>query len=77
MTESVAPATRYVPVTPSDTTVVDCRGIYVGTTGDLVLQAYAGGPSVTFASVAAGIEHALGAYRIMAATTATDIVALY
>jgi hypothetical protein len=77
MSESTAPATRYVAVTPSDTTVVGCRAIYVGVTGTLVLQAYEGGPSVTFTAVAAGVEHALSAYRIMAASTATSINALY
>lgn len=77
MSESTAPATRYVAVTPSDATVLGCRAIYVGGTGTLVLQAYEGGPSISFATIAAGVEHALSAYRIMAATTATGIVALY
>lgn len=77
MSESVAPAVRYAAVTPSDTTVVGCRGIYVAGTGTLVLQAYDGAASVTFTDVAAGVEHALSAYRIMAASSATGIVALY
>jgi hypothetical protein len=77
MSESAAPATRYVAVTPSDTTVLGCRAIYVGGAGNLSLQAYEGGPTVVFTAPAVGVEHPLSAYRIMAATTATAIVALY
>lgn len=70
------PAIKYAAVTPSDTTVVNCRALYVGATGSLVLQAESGASSVTFATVPAGWQP-VGAYRVMAATTATGIVALY
>lgn len=77
MSESVAPATKYAAITPSDTTIVGCRAIYVGGAGNLSLQAYEGGPTVVFTAPAIGVEHPLSAYRVMAATTATLLVALY
>lgn len=68
-------ATRYAPVTPSDTTVVDAQGFYISVTGDVALQAFDGGPTVTFVDVPVGL-FPISAYRVMAATTAT-VVALY
>jgi len=70
-------AKRGVAVTPSDTTVVACNAVYVGGAGNLAVQFYDGGPTVTFTAPALGVVHFISAYRIMAATTATGIVALY
>lgn len=64
-------------VTPSDTTVVACNSVYVGGAGNLAVQFYDGGPTVTFTAIAVGVVHRISAYRIMAATTATNVVALY
>lgn len=70
-------AKRGAAVTPSDTTVVACESIYVGGTGNLAVQFFDGGPTITFTAPALGVVHRISAYRIMAATTATLIVALY
>jgi len=70
-------ARRGAAVTPSDTTVVQCNAVYVGGTGNLAVQFYDGGPTVTFTAPVLGVVHRIAAYRIMAATTATLIVALY
>lgn len=70
-------ARRGAAVTPSDTTVVDCSAIYVGGAGNLAVQFYDGGPTITFTAPALGVVHRIAAYRIMAATTSTAVVALY
>lgn len=72
-----APATRGVAVTPSDTTVLGCRMIYVGGAGDVAVQFVDGGATVTFTAPTVGAVLPVSAYRVMAATTATAIVALY
>jgi len=78
MTAYSAPATKYVTVTPSDSTVVQCRAIYVGTGGDLALKSDAAATAVTFKSVPSGAILPVSAYYIMSTnTTASNIVALY
>lgn len=77
MSESSAPATRYAAVTPSDSTVVNARSLYIGTTGNLALKADATASTVTFSNVPAGTILPVGAWFVMAATTASNIVALY
>lgn len=68
-------AGQYTTVTPSDTTVVGFRALYVGGSGTLVLQNDAG-VSITFAAVAVGF-FPVGGLKVMAASTATNIVALF
>lgn len=65
-------------VTASDTTLVNCRAIYVGGTGTLVLSPDSATAGVTLASIPAGtlIPAVLDQGRIMAASTATAIIAL-
>lgn len=70
-------AKRAAAVTASDVTVVDCQAVYVGGAGNLAVQHYDGGPTITYTAIAVGVVHRISAYRIMAATTATAIVALY
>lgn len=72
-----APAKRGAAVTPSDATVVDCRAIYVGGAGDVAVQFYDGGSTITFTAPTVGAVLPVSAYRIMAATTATLLIALY
>lgn len=71
-------ATDAFAVTKSDSTEVSCEGIYVGTTGDLVIKHKSGGSVVTYVGVAAGsvLPLRLTNGRIMVATTASNIVAL-
>lgn len=77
MSESVAPATRYAGVTPSDSTIVGARALYIGTTGNVAVQAGPNDTAVTFTNVAVGVLP-VAAYKVMSTnTTASGIVALY
>jgi hypothetical protein len=69
-------------VTASDTTVVGpTRGIYVGTSSSaalaLVMWADNSNTTVTFKNVIAGTYYPFNVKKVMAATTASDIVAVY
>ena len=75
-----SPARGAVAVTPSDTVNFAggaCRGLYIGTAGNVVVVDTAGNV-VTYTSMAAGIVHPIQATRINNTnTTASNIVALY
>ena len=71
------PARGYQAVTPSDNTVLNCRALYIGGTGNVVLQMPDREEVVTFNNVLAGTILPVSARRVLAATTATNIVALY
>lgn len=66
-------------ITPSDTTLINCRGIYVGGAGAVTVSIDSSAASVTFAAVPVGtiLPVALDGGRVMAATTATLLLALY
>lgn len=69
-------------VSPSDTTVVGpTRGLYVGTSSSaqLVVIMYDDNTatSITLKNVIAGTIYPLNVKKVMAATTASDIVAIY
>lgn len=76
--DQTRPAANGAAVTKSDTTVLSgVRALYVGGAGDVVVR-FPGNPtSVTFADVPAGVILPIQAERVMAATAATDIVALF
>jgi hypothetical protein len=76
MSESTAPAARYAAVTPSDATIVGARSLYIGVTGNVAVQADAVSSAVTFTNVPVGFMP-VSAYKVMAATTASGIIALY
>lgn len=68
-------ATRYGAVTPSDSTVLNFKALYVGGTGTVVVrQAGSDVAAVTFAAVPAGTILPIAGNRVMAATGATNIV---
>lgn len=77
MTADITNTTRAAAVTPSDATIIACQRVYVGGTGNLSVQHYEGGPTIVYTAPALGIWHDMYCYRIMAATTATLIVAGY
>lgn len=62
-------------VTPSDTTVLNCAGLYIGGTGNVVVETQQGN-TVTFTGYPAGTWLWLQIYKVKAATTATNIVAV-
>jgi hypothetical protein len=64
-------------VTPSDSTEINCLALYIGGTGNVVVHMPNRDVSVTFSSVPAGTVLPVSARRVLAATTATNIVALY
>lgn len=73
----ISPAASATAVTKSDTTeLVDVRALYVGGTGDVVIKPVTG-PSVTFTAVPGGTILPVRCTKVLAATTATAIVALY
>lgn len=68
----------FTVVTASDTTLVNCRAIYVGGAGNLILSPDGTTAGVTFPSVPANtiVPVSLDQGRIMASTTATSLIAL-
>lgn len=71
------PALKLTSVTPSDSTDLSgCRALWVGGAGNLVVMAANDTVAVTLV-VPAGVLIPVFARRVMAATTATLIVALY
>ena len=65
-------------VTPSDSTVVNCMGFYVGTAGNVAIMPYKGSTAVTLTGCLAGTVYRIACNKIMSTnTTASNIVALY
>lgn len=65
-------------VTPSDTTELGlCKALYIGSAGgNVVVQMPGRDDAITFIAVPIGVLP-VSARRVMAATTSTNIVALY
>lgn len=65
-------------ITPSDTTVVFCRAIYVGGAGDVAVRTVDGATTATFKAPPVGtvLPVAIDGGHVMAATTATLLLAL-
>lgn len=73
-----APAEKAAAVSPSDSTVVNFRALYVGGAGDLVviMRGDTTDTPVTFPSVPAGAILPIAVKRVRAATSASSIVGL-
>jgi hypothetical protein len=73
-----AGASKFVAVTPSDSTVLAAtRGLYIGVAGDVYIDGARQGTNVKMKAAVAG-EHPWQVTRVYSTgTTATDIVALY
>lgn len=68
---------RAAPVTPNDDTPVNAMALYIGGTGNVVVRPRSNpNEIVTFPSVPANTRIDLEIVRVMAATTATNILAL-
>jgi hypothetical protein len=71
------PARSVVAVTPSDTTDLSgCRALWIGGAGSVALRCLDDNTTATL-TVPAGTLLPVFAKRVMAATTATNIVAFY
>ncbi len=75
--DKTIPGTTAGAVTPSDSTVLTSRAVWVGTGGDLSVR-LSGAPSTTvvFANVPDGSLLPISVTRVMAATTASDVVVI-
>lgn len=74
----VSSAKQADAVTKSDsTTIFATRALYVGTTGDVAVVFADGGGTKTFKAVPAGSILPISVTKVMNATTAGDILALY
>jgi hypothetical protein len=66
-----------VAVTPSDTTAVKFRALYIGGTGDVTVQTLGDGTTTTFKAVPVGTTLWIGCTLVKTTgTTATNIVGL-
>lgn len=74
--DATAPAYKAIEITASDVTIFEmCRAIYVGGIGNLSVR-MSDGHDITFVGVPVGV-FPIQADMVYAATTATDLVALY
>ena len=74
-----APSAKFIAVVPSNTIAFAemCRGLYVGTTGDVCVAGMDGNP-VTFTAVPAGALLPIRISRVnVTGTTASNLVALF
>lgn len=72
------PAYKLIPVTPSDVTVfAPTRGLYIGTAGALAIRLVDEPTTTRTITTAIAGYHPLQVVQVMAATTATDIHAIY
>lgn len=75
--DSTHPVKFTRPVTQSDTTVLEpFRGLWVGTGGDVTIG-YLDGTSDTWRNVASGVLLPVQGNKVLASTTADDILAGY
>ena len=73
----ISSAKNAVAVTKSDATIIQTtRALYIGVTGDVVVTMASGATPVTFKAHPVGYLEAQ-VTQVLAATTATDILALY
>lgn len=75
-----APGVNAVAVTPDDDVDINARALWVGSTGDLeVVMAGERDPdnTVVFSNVPGGTWMPISVRRVMEATTAEDIVAIF
>lgn len=74
---TTSPAQNAIAVTPSDTTIIGARSLYVGVTGDITVDMVGGQTGVLFKAAPVGVLP-IAALRVKATgTTATNILALY
>lgn len=73
----IAAAFNAVAVTKSDATIIPTtRSLYIGVSGDVVVTMASGATPVTFKAAPVGVLP-VQVTQVLAATAATDILALY
>jgi hypothetical protein len=78
MAENSNVYTKAIAVTPSDSTVVAARALYIGGAGNVAIKTDANAAAVVFTAPPVGSVIPVQAYQVMStSTTATLIVALY
>ena len=77
MSKSANPASDAATVTPSDSTILSARALYIGVTGNVAVIPLGGTVAVTFSNVPVGILPVSVSKVMSTNTTATSIVALY
>ncbi len=78
MAENSDVYTKAVAVTPSDSTVVAARALYIGGAGNVAIKTDANAAAVTFTAPPVGTVLKVQAHIVMATgTTATLLVALF
>lgn len=76
--DNTVSAYHAVAVTKSDTTIIPTtKGLYVGGTGAVVVTMNSGATPITFAAVPAGAILPIQVTKVLNATAATNILALY
>lgn len=72
------PARSLAAVTKSDSTVLNCRGLYVGGAGNVAIMAVGDTAAVTLEGIQAGTILPIACNKVMSTnTTATLMVALF
>jgi hypothetical protein len=75
----VSPSSKAIPITPSDSTdLTGVKQLYIGGAGNLAVRLTRDPTTtITFIAPPIGTVFKLAVTRVMAATTATNIVGLY
>lgn len=74
---NVPVGTKTRAVVPSDTAIIGCQRLYVGTTGDVYIKAEDDTEFTKFASVPAGTTLEVACQSVGESTTADDLVAIF
>ncbi|QQO91885.1 tail fiber protein [Flavobacterium phage vB_FspM_immuto_3-5A] len=74
-----SPGVSAIEITPSNSTplVKVSRAIYIGGSGDLVVEMLGGQTPITFVGVSAGCVLPIRVTKVLESTSATNLVALY
>jgi hypothetical protein len=74
-----SPGMSAIEVTPSNSAPLAkvSRAIYIGGSGDLVVEMLGGQTPITFVGVSAGCVLPIRVTKVLTATSATNLVALY
>ncbi len=72
--ESAGSARSAFAITKSDSTIVNCRALYVGGTGDVAVIPIDGTAAVTFSAVPAGSLLPIACSKVMSTNTSATLI---